>query len=82
MNVDSVVYTTRSVNLGDHILLQQCGEGDYEAMLELILARTDLQEDQALSLEDEEAAEIMRKIGEGIAQSYALKNLAKEMDDG
>lgn len=80
MNLNSVIYSTRSLTLGEHILSQRAGQGDFEAMAAYFLYRTNMKEEQIMALDDEELLIIINKINEAVMNSIILQQIARTLD--
>lgn len=80
MNLELVTYSTKPVNLGEHILCQRAGKGDFEAMASYILARTNLTSEQIIELDDDEVLAVINKIGEAVVSSIVLQQISKAID--
>lgn len=81
MNLDTVVYSTKPLNLRDHIFLQRFSSAnDYQAMLDIILVRTNIRLEDALELDDEDLGIVMGKITESVMQAIQLTGLSKGID--
>lgn len=80
MDISKVEYSTRPVTLQTHIWMEQAGKGSFEAMFQLVLARTNLKEPETLALDDEELSEVIGQIGEGMARAFALSALGRSID--
>lgn len=80
MNLDNIIYSTRPMTLRDRILCQRAMQGDYESIAAYILARTNLQHEEALDLDDEEQIKVVTQIGKAVVQSVLLQQLGKALD--
>lgn len=82
MDLTAVEYTTRQFKLKEHIWLQRFSQkNDYEAMLELIVCRSNITAEEALELDWPEILEVITNISNRMVQSIALAELSKELGD-
>ena len=81
MDIEKVVASTRPLTLGDHILLQKIGLGDFEATYQYILRRTDLTSEEALALDSKEVVTVLEKISTGIVDSLLLESIGNALND-
>lgn len=72
-----VEYSTKSLRVDDFRLFQKASAGDIEALIELVLRRTDLQEDEILALDEDEMTQVLKGIIEGALRSRVLRNMGK-----
>lgn len=78
---EDVEYSTKSMTLHQSILAQQFSNSqDLEALLELITERTNLSEEEALALDQEDLEIVCSNIAAGVATSLKLHNLGKKFD--
>lgn len=77
MDSSQVEYSTKPVTLQQHIWMQKAVAGDYEAMLFLIIARTNIGEEKALNIEDDDLVVIIGEIAQGMQRSMMLSELGK-----
>ena len=82
MDLDKVEYSSKPVTLEQRIWLERSGNGSYEAMFNLILARSNISTEEALELLEDDLTIVVTKIGEGMRQSYVLSTLGKAFQDG
>lgn len=76
MDISRVVYSDKPFTLGQRILLQKAGNGDWEAMAAYILARTNLVAMEAMNLDDDEASTIIRL---SIEKALVMQRLAADL---
>lgn len=81
MNIEDVAFYTTPLTLHDMILIQKVGHGDYEAVLDYIVKRTNLTIEQALALELQEIAAVLEKLREAIGYSTVLSDLSKSFEE-
>jgi hypothetical protein len=77
-----VQISTRPITLGQLVDVKLMSGGDYEALLRLITARTNLTEHEARELTLEESCEVINKIVDGIMKSNVLDQLSKQFEGG
>lgn len=75
MDLTKVEYSSKLMTLEQHIWLQDASKGDYHAMKEIICARTNIPEEEALQLHDNDIQAIFGEIAIGIAASFTLQEL-------
>lgn len=80
MDLSKVEYSTRPVTLQTHVWMEQAGRGSFEAMLKLVVSRTNITEPEALELVDDELSEVILQIGDGMSRAFALSALGRSMD--
>lgn len=81
IDLDKVDYSTKPVTLAQHIWMQRAQRQDFEGMLSLILARTNIPEEEALEFDDEELGIVITKVCDGIIASTVLNSLGKGFFD-
>lgn len=77
MELSKVEYSSRKVTLQHRIWMEQAAGGSFQAILNLILARTDIEEAEALQLDDEELSVIIGKIAEGMVAAVTLSAIGR-----
>lgn len=80
MNLDNIVYSTKPQTLGEKILGQRAGRGDFEAMAGYILSRTSLTQDEVLDLDDDDLIVISGKILDAVLTALMLQQIGKTLD--
>lgn len=77
-----ITYSSKPITLGNMIDIQRFqSEGDSEALLELILDRTDLTEEEAVQLDMDDIDVIVSSLVLALEQAIALRNLGKSLNE-
>lgn len=79
MNLDQIVYSTKSITLREMIIAQRVAQGEASAIVEFLLLRTNLTEEQALDLDLEDITVISNHIQEAIKTSQILESISKQL---
>lgn len=79
MNLDKLICSTKPSSLGEKILCQRAAAGNWEAMAALVLIRTNLTEEEVLSLDDEDLAKVMALINTAVVSGVHLQKLAEDL---
>ena len=77
MDLEKYEFSTRPVNLREHILMQQGQHSDWLSIFNFIQLRSNIPADTLLDLDEEDLKEIITKINEAIATGIVLQNLAR-----
>lgn len=76
-----IIYSSKPITLGNMIDIQRFqSESDSEALLELILDRTDLTEEEAIQLDMDDIDVIVSNLVTALEQAIALRNLGKSLE--
>lgn len=76
-----IVYSSKPITLREHILLQSIqGPGDFRAVLELFVRRTDLTETEAMDLDGEDIGDVLKEIVHRMSQAAILQQLGKSLE--
>ena len=78
-----IALSTSPITLKQMILMQKLAinSGDYMSLYELILERTNLDEDEALELDCDDIAKVSQLVFENIGQAAKLAQLGLTMPD-
>lgn len=75
-----ITYHTKPITMGEMVLIQRIQTGsDAEAMVALLVSRTDLAEDEVLRMDVDDATQIMNKVAEAFATATTLQMLGRAL---
>lgn len=74
-----ITYSTKPMTLGEARLIKWAQDGDFDAAIKLLMARTNLTEAEAEALDASDLAEIMQAIADGMNQGAVLAKMAEQL---
>jgi len=74
-----IEFTTRAWTLGEILDVQRATNGDVEAWVRVLVARSNLTEEEVLNLTPADLAELTPKLAEATDRAVRLMGLSKQM---
>lgn len=77
----TITYSTKPVTLGEARLMAQVQDGNWDALLRLIVSRTDLTEAEAEGLDVADLQSVTDAIARAVNQATVLSNLGMQLGE-